>query len=197
MTSTIRPLFAAAFALVVMPLFAASASAQGLKIGVIDMQKALNDYYKTAQKVEEVNNVAKAEKEEMDQRQADYQILTKKLADLDKKARDNSMSQEDRQTAYNELLEVAQERQAKAREISEVQKRAQQKILEARSKMEIDLVTEIKGVVEAMSAEGGFDLVIDKSFLPKANKVLVYTSENVPDLTADLIAKINADAPAQ
>ena len=42
----------------------------------------------------------------------------------------------------------------------------------------------------------GLDLVFDKSFLPKANKAILYTSPNVKDLTSEVIASLNAGAPA-
>jgi len=42
----------------------------------------------------------------------------------------------------------------------------------------------------------GLDLIFDKSFLPKANKAILYTSEKVKDLTGEVVASLNAGAPA-
>ncbi|MEQ1839282.1 MAG: hypothetical protein ABL994_02635, partial [Verrucomicrobiales bacterium] len=47
-------------------------------------------------------------------------------------------------------------------------------------------------IVEAQ----GLDLVFDKSFLPKANKAILYTSSNVKDLTVEIVKTLNAGAPA-
>jgi len=41
------------------------------------------------------------------------------------------------------------------------------------------------------------DLIFDKSFLPKANKAILFTSANVKDLTAETVAALNAGAPVK
>lgn len=175
---------------------APAAKAQAINIGVIDMQECLNQYYKTKVEVEGVNVIAKEKQTELDAKRQDYEALTKKATDLDKKARDTAISQEQRQAAFNDLQGIMQERIAKGREIAEAERRAQQEIIDARQKMEQTLVASIRIVVEAQSKAQGLDLVFDKSFLPKANKVILFTSEKVTDLTAGIIAELNKDAPA-
>ena len=66
----------------------------------------------------------------------------------------------------------------------------------ARQEMEATLVDEIKKTVDGIVQAQGLDLVFDKSFLPKANKAILYTSAKVMDLTTDVIAALNAGAPA-
>ena len=68
--------------------------------------------------------------------------------------------------------------------------------MEARGEMEKALVGEIKATVNSIVEAQGLDLVFDKSFLPKANKVILYTSDKVKDITADVIASLNKGAPA-
>lgn len=172
------------------------ASAQGINIGVVDMQECLNQFYKTKLEVEQVNAIAKEKQTEIDAKRADYEALTKKLTDLDKRARDTALGNEQRQAAVNELQAIMQERMAKGREIDEAQRRAQQEIVDARQKMEQTLVADIRVVVDAQAAASGLDLVFDKSFLPKANKVILVTSAKVPDLTGNIIAELNKNAPA-
>ncbi|MCB1062592.1 MAG: OmpH family outer membrane protein [Verrucomicrobiae bacterium] len=174
----------------------AAAQGGGLNIGVVDMQECLNQYYKTKIEVEGVNAIAKEKQKEIDSKRGDYEALTTRAASLDEKARDTSLSAEQRQAAFNELQGIMQERMAKGREISEAERRAQQEIIEARQKMEQTLVASIRELVNAKSAAKGLDLVYDKSFLPKANKVILFTSEKVPDITAEIIAELNKDAPA-
>lgn len=193
-----RPIvFLALLGLALSGLSLQSANAQGgLSIGVVNMQECLNQFYKTKQEVEAVNGIAKEKQTEIDSKRADYEALTKKAAGLDEKARDTAMSQEQRQSAFNELQQIMQERMAKGREIQEAERRAQQEIIEARQKMESTLVATIREIVDTMSAAKGLDLVYDKSFLPKANKVILFTSEKVPDLTDEIIAELNKEAPA-
>ena len=190
-------LFSITLGLVLIGLLSApSAKAQGLNIAVVDMQQCLNDFYKTKIEVEKVNELAKSKQGELDGRKADYETLTKKAADLDAKARDTALSQENRQTSLTELQQIMQERMAKGREIAEAERRARQEILEARQKMESSLVEVIRGVVDATAVTNGYDLVLDKSFLPKANKVILVTSDKVPDLTETVTTELNKDAPA-
>ena len=172
------------------------AQAQGLNIAVVDMQQCLNDFYKTKIEVEKVNALAKEKQGELDARKLDYEALTNKLTELDKRARDSALSQEQRQAAMTELQQVMQERVAKGREIAEAERKARTEILEARQKMESDLVSVIRDVVNTSATAAGHDLVLDKSFLPKANKVILLVSDKVPDLTVAVSTELNKDKPA-
>lgn len=174
----------------------AESHAQGLNIAVVDMQQCLNDFYKTTIEVEKVNALAKEKQAELDARKADYETLTNKATELDNRARDTALSQEQRQAAIPELQQVMQERMAKGREIAEAERRARTEILEARQKMESELVSIIREVVNTLGSAAGHDLVLDKSFLPKANKVILLVSDKVPDLTATVTAELNKDKPA-
>lgn len=170
--------------------------AQNPKIGVVDMQECLNKYYKTELEVAKINALAKEKQGALDARRADYENLTRKAADLDKTAADPALGNEPRQQAMNELRQVMQERVAKGREIAEAEQKARQVVLVARQAMEKALVDELREVVEAKAAEAGLDLIFDKSFLPKANKVILVANDKVPDITAAIIAYLNAAAPA-
>ncbi len=173
-----------------------SANAQDLKVAVVDMQESLNQYYKTAIEVEKINDLAKEKRANLDERTADFQSLTAKMNELDKIVRDTAIAEAKRQEALAEMQRVAQERQTKAKEISDAQRKYQAEVLQARQAMEVALVEEIRDVLNGMSEAGGYDIVHDKSFLPKANKAIVYVSAKVPDLTAELVASLNKGAPA-
>ena len=178
------------------PAIPAAQAQSGLNIGVIDMQECLNQFYKTKEEVSAVNDIAKEKQGEIDSKRTDYEALTKRAATLDEQARDTAISQEQRQAAFTQLQQIMQERMAKGREIQEAERRAQQEIIEARQKMEQTLVATIRELVNTRAAEQGLDLVYDKSFLPKANKVILFTSDKVPDMIAEIIAELNKDAPA-
>lgn len=181
-------------ALALTATFASQASAQEIKIAVVDMQDALNRYYKTDIEVEKINAMADEKRKNIDERQAAYQQMTDKLTELDKTARDTLLSEEKRKDAMKQLQALAQERQAKAQEIQDAQRKASAEVMQARQEMESTLVGEIKEAVNALVDAQGHDLVFDKSFLPKANKAILYTSENVVDLTEEVVAALNAGA---
>jgi len=172
------------------------ASAQeGLKIAVVDMQKALNDYYKTEIEVKKINELADEKRKNIDERQAAYQQMTNKMAELDKVVRDTARAEGERKEKMEELQALAQERSAKGKEISDAQRKASSEVMQARKEMEDNLVGEIREAVDAIVEAQGYDLVFDESFLPKANKAILYTSDDVPDLTEEVISTLNAGAP--
>lgn len=176
--------------------FAVDASAQGIKIAVVDMQDALNRYYKTDVEVGKINAMADEKRKNIDERQAAYQQMTDKAMELDKTARDTLLSEDKRKAALQELQALIQEREAKAKEIQDAQRKASSEVMQARQAMEATLVGEIKDAVNAIVEAEGHDLVFDKSFLPKANKAILYTSENVVDLTEGVVSALNAGAPS-
>lgn len=174
--------------------FGMSASAQGLKIAVVDMQDALNRYYKTEIEVEKINSMAEEKRKNIDERQAAYQQMTNQMTELDKTVRDTLLAEDKRKEAMERLQALNNERIAKGKEISDAQRKASSEVMTARSEMEATLVGEIKDAVNAIVEAQGHDLVFDKSFLPKANKAILYTSDNVVDLTEEVIGALNAGA---
>jgi Skp family chaperone for outer membrane proteins len=174
---------------------AATGTAQNVKIGVVDMQECLNKYYKTEAEVKKIQDLALEKNQALDARKADYEALTKRATDLDKVVVDTALGNEQRQQAANELQGLMKERVAKGREIAQAEQIARQDVLVARQNMEQTLVEELREVVDAKAAEAGIDLVLDKSFLPKANKVILVANKNVPDLTKAIIDQLNVNAP--
>ncbi|MEM6915216.1 MAG: OmpH family outer membrane protein [Verrucomicrobiota bacterium] len=177
--------------------FGMQATAQGLNIAVVDMQDALNRYYKTEIEVEKINSMAEEKRKNIDERQAAYQMMTNQMTELDKTVRDTIIAEEKRKEAMEKLQALAQERANKGKEIADAQRKAQAEVMTARSEMESTLVGEIKDTVNAIVEAQGHDLVFDKSFLPKANKAILYTSDNVVDLTEEVVSALNAGASTQ
>ena len=161
------------------------------------MQECLNKYYKTKLKVKDVEGQAKASRARLDERIADVKRIQVRLGELDKKAKDTALSQELRQGAAVEMQQLMQEGRAKDSELQVAQRKAQNELLAARQQMEKSLVDEVRIIVNEVSKKAGLDMVIDKSFLPRGNKVLVVVTEKVPDLTKDVITALNKGAPAE
>lgn len=179
---------------ILLSAFGLDASAQGLKIAVVDMQDALNRYYKTEIEVEKINGMAEEKRKNIDERQASYQMMTNQMTELDKTVRDTLLAEDKRKEAMEKLQALAQERANKGKEIADAQRKASSEVMTARTEMEATLVGEIKDAVNAIVEAQGHDLVFDKSFLPKANKAILYTSDNVVDLTEEVIGALNAGA---
>ena len=122
--------------------------------------------------------------------------MTNQMSELDTVYKDTTLAEKKRQEALEKLQALFQERNAKGKEISDAQRKASAEVMTARQEMEATLVEEIKATVNKIVEAQGYDLVFDKSFLPKANKAILYTSANVKDLTEEVVASLNAGAPA-
>ena len=186
----------ALFLALALSLVSSAVSAQDLKIAVVDMQEALNKYYKTEIQVKQINDLADEKRKNLDERQAAYQQMTNQMTELDTVYKDTALAEAKRKEALEKLQAIYQERALKGKEISDAQRKASSEVMTARQEMEASLVDEIKKTVDALVQAQGLDLVFDKSFLPKANKAILYTSSNVKDLTIEVISTLNAGAPA-
>ncbi len=191
-----KPGLLIALSTLLLTLTGTDVSGQELKIAVVDMQEALNQYYKTEIQVKQINELADEKRKNLDERQAAYQQMTTQMSELDVVYRDTSLAEAKRKEAMEKLQALFEERNAKGKEISDAQRKASAEVMTARQEMEATLVAEIKATVDAIVEAQGLDLVFDKSFLPKANKAILYTSSNVKDLTEEIVKTLNAGAPA-
>lgn len=169
--------------------------AQNIKIAVVDMNAAMQSYYKKDIEIKAINSLGEEKIRNIDERKAAYAKMTSEMVDLDKTVRAVELSEESRRQAGIKLQELAQTRAAKAAEINDAERKAQQELMEARTEMEQRLLGEIRKAATDVAKARGFDLVFDKSLFPKTSKAILFTSPNVPDLTQEVMAQLNASAP--
>ncbi len=194
MINSFRSLIISACALVLAT--GTTLQAQDIKIALVDMQAALDRYYKTEVEVGEINALADEKRKSLDQMKVGMQELQDKMVELGKTVQDTSLSESVRKEAAEQGGKVRKELDVKAREYGEAQRAASNEYMTARSEMEGKLVAEIKETVNAMVRSKGLDLVFDKSFLPRANKAILFASDNVIDLTDEVVETMNAGKPA-
>ncbi|MDF1810993.1 MAG: OmpH family outer membrane protein [Verrucomicrobiales bacterium] len=175
----------------VLALAASTASAQNISIAVVDMQKALNDYNRTKVEVDKINAFGEEKTKLLDEKKASLKQITDKMIEHQKTAADSSLAEDKRKAAAEQFQELAKERNAKLKEIADDERKASQELLKARQEMEAALVADIKGVMEQLASSKSVDLIFDKSFLPKANKAIIYTSANVVDMTGEIVGILN------
>ena len=164
-------------------------------IAVVDMQEALNEYHKTKTEVKQLNAMIERRQQQVEVFAEEFKKEAEKAKELNSKYQDSSLSEELRKKAFEDLKEMAPELTKKEKELALRRQKAAAELSTARSEMETRLVKEIKAVLDSVIGSKGVDLVFDKSFLPKANKSILFTSDKVLDLTGDLIATLNAGAP--
>jgi Skp family chaperone for outer membrane proteins len=126
--------------------------------------------------------------------------LQKEGAEYDqlvKAAQDPTLSQASRDSKTDQARQ-------KAAQIQQMQEQLQTKYQQSRSSLQNDkslaetsLVEDVSKASATVAASKGFDMVLDKSgaSLTSNSPVVFYVSPAVPDITNEVIAKLNAGAP--
>ncbi len=177
------------------PLSFASAD---LKVAVIDLGKAFDQYYKTkdaSQKLEEKKASYQKEIQDIVNQFQQMQNDAKKLYDESNDQTLSSQARTDKATALKQKNQDLLNMQNKIREMETERSNEIKDELVRRHK---EIVDEITKVINDYSAPQGFDLVIDKSSASAASGVpiIIYNSNKLTDITADIIKQLNANAPA-
>jgi len=181
---------------ILLAAFACTAGAQQGKVGIIDLRKVFDDYHKTktadARLKDQAADLDKERKVMMEQYQKaadDYK------AALDG-ANDQAVSADEREkrkkTAESKLLDIKK----LETDIGQFDRQARSTLEEEQRKLRDRILGEIRGIINTKAKAAGYTLVVD-SAAETVNKtpVVMYTNgEN--DLTAAVLADLNANAPA-
>ncbi|HKS38649.1 MAG TPA: OmpH family outer membrane protein [Verrucomicrobiae bacterium] len=190
-----RFLSAAVMTLAAALVTAASAQAQ-TKIAIIDLKKVFENYWK--------RNVADAQLKE---RAADFEKVRKGFVDEFQKADEE----------YKKLMEGASDQavstderdkrktaaEKKLREINEIKQTLQLHDQNSREtlgtqtrRMRDKILGEIREVIDSKAKSGGYSLVVDTAAeTPNLTPIVLYDNGQ-NDLTDDVLAQLNAGAPA-
>jgi outer membrane protein len=175
----------------------AALPAADLKIGVVDMVKAVNEFYKTKEVNSKLQDIFATIQEGVKEREAKRNQIMEELQKLDKQARDPVLNEAARGKKQAELQARVPEAKAAEREIEEyrVHKKSQfdQEQLENRRA----IFEEISKVIQEKSKAAGFDFVMDKTGVTMSGVPLfLYMKEGAtPDITAEVIVELNKNAP--
>jgi Skp family chaperone for outer membrane proteins len=188
-------LMAAVFGLCVINMGAQGVST-AVKIGVIDMRKVFESYYKKVQ----TDDAFKSEAENMDKERKEMVEDARKTEDDYKKlvdsANDMAVSKDERDKAKESAEEKYRDLVNRKDAIDQYDRQAMARLQEEKRQKRDALVSEIKEHLAAQAKAGGYNLVFDSSG-ESANMIPVAVyANNIPDLTDALIKELNAGAPA-
>jgi outer membrane protein len=169
-----------------------------LKIAVVDLSKAFDQYYKTKDAQALLKQKQDGYQKEIQDLINDYERMGQEAQTLDKAANDPTLStaaRQDKATALNAKKQDLVNLQNKIQEMKVERTREIQEELIRRHK---EIVDEISAVITTYSGPQGFDLVIDKSSASAASgvSIVLYNSGKLIDITADIIGLLNKSAPA-
>ena len=174
----------------------ASASAQ-TKVGTVDMKKVFENYYKTKDAEQHINEDRNAAKKELEDRMDTYKKLTDEVKKLNDEIQNPALSKEAKDSKSKQRDEKSAEIKTMQREIQEFQQTREKQLEEQSVRMRSGIVDEIQKVISERVKSEQFDLVFDSSG-PSLNGVpVVLYSKPSYDFTPDVITALNKNRPKE
>ena len=176
-------------------LSAFSGGAAETRIGVIDLRKVFEDYYKTkaanAKLKERLVDLEKEQKALVDQYQKAKEEYKRALDDANDQVLSADEREKRKKSAEGKLLDV----QTLQQTIDDFNKTARTSLDEQERNLRDKIMGEIRGVVTAKAKSAGFTLVFDTAAetINRTPMIPYASSEN--DLTSVVLAELNAAAP--
>jgi Skp family chaperone for outer membrane proteins len=166
------------------------------KIGIVDLAKVFDQYYKTIRS----NIKFKAEAADMDKERKEMIDNGKKQEEewqkLIDKSEDQAVSAEERERSKKEAQDKLAEIKSSEQAIQEYDRVSAAKLREENRQRRDDIVKEIRSVLNADAKAGDYTLVLDVSGESANMAPVVLFSNGSNDLTDNLIKELNAAAPA-
>lgn len=182
-------------------LGSASASAQNIKVGTVDMKKVFESYYKTKEAEAKINEARNNAKKELEDRMDVAKKTLDEVKKLDEEISKPELSKEAKEQKAKSRSEKAAELQNMDQEIRQFQQSREKQLQEQSVRMRAGIVDDINKIVAERVKAENFDLVVDKSG-PSLNGVpIVLFARESFDFTDAVVTALNKtrgkEAPAE
>ena len=194
--TTPNPTLARTFlALTIAFFLTAHSQAETNKIGIIDMQRVWDKYYKTKQAQAQVDDQTadfeKRKKGMLD----DYQKANRDYKKLMESAQDPAVSGEERDrrksAAEKKLLEIKEIDQ----DFNLFQRTTDEQLKMQARRMTENILRDIRDLVDAKAKAGGYTLVIDIAAKSAVGTPIVLYTNGQNDMTQEVLLQLNSTAP--
>src|SRR5438093_3872800 len=173
----------------------APSQAETNKIGIIDMQRVFDKYYKTKLAQTQVDDqTADAEKRKkgiLD----DYQKANREYNKLMESAKDQAVSGDERDkrksAAEKKLLEIKEIEQ----DANLFQRTTDEQLKMQARRMTETILRDIRELVEAKARAGGYTLVVDVAANSAFGTPIVLYTNGQNDMTQEVLSQLNSTAP--
>jgi len=165
------------------------------KIGIIDMQRVWDKYYKTKQAQAQVDDqTADFEKRKKGMLE-DYQKANREYKKLIESAQDQAVSSDERDkrksAAEKKLLEIKEIEQ----DANLYQRTADEQLKMQARRMTENILRDIRDLLEAKAKAGGYTLVIDIAAKSAVGTPIVLYTNGQNDMTQEVLLQLNSTAP--
>ena len=171
-------------------------AAAELKIGTVDLSKAFTDYYKTKEAEETLNERRGTFQKERQDMMTDYQKMVDDTQKLKLAAEDKTLSEAARTEKMKAFETKVQDVRNQENKIRGFEQQRGKQLDDQFMRMRKGIVDEINKAVQDFSAKEKFNLVIDKSAAGVSQTPVVLYSQDLKDITDEVVKMINASKPA-
>ncbi len=179
----------------VLLVMAVPAQAAELKVGIIDLKKVFEGYYKTrlanAALEDEVNGLRKDNKALVEDHTKAVDDYKKAMDEANNQAISADEREKRKKEAEGKLIKINDLRQT----IEQFERTAATNLSEKKRITQEKILNEIKEAITAKSKAAGFTLVLDSSSADPQRLPTVLYSSGENDLTAVILDHLNANAP--
>jgi outer membrane protein len=182
-------------ALTIVFFLTAPSQAETNKIGIIDMQRVWDKYWKTRQAQSQVDDqTADFEKRKKGMLE-DYQKANRDYKKLIESAQDQAVSSEERDKRKNaaekKLLEIKEIEQ----DANLFQRTTDEQLKMQARRMTENILRDIRDLVDAKAKAGGYTLVIDIAAKSAVGTPIVLYTNGQNDMTQEVLSQLNSTAP--
>lgn len=189
--------FVAVLAVAAAGWVAPAASAQGAKIGSVDMRKLYEDFYKTKAAQRSFDESVAAYRKDYQQRVNDYNKLNEEFQKMREESNNPALTQEKRDQKAKAVNEKVLELRKSLEAVKEFEQNSQQYLNDLRRRQNDAILKEILEAVRKKGRDGSYTVIVDNSGFGTVASVpmAVYADEKL-DFTDVVLKELNANAPA-
>ena len=167
------------------------------KIGVIDLKKVFDGYWKTKQ----AGDNLKAQATEMEKKRGemvkDYEKLNLDFKKVQDSTNDPAISGEEREKRKKSLEAKLMEMRELEQAVKQFDAQSRTVINEKQRQMRDNILKELKEAINAKAKAAGYDMVIDSAAETANGTPTVIFWNGQGDITDAVLSHINANAPAE
>lgn len=167
-----------------------------VKVGVVDMNKIFQAYYKTKDAESKINEQKAAAQKEMESRMDAYRKSLEDIQQINKDLENKALAQAKKDDLAKQRDSKIQENQQLQREIDNFRQTRERQIQEQILRERNRIVEEIMKLIQDKVKSESFDLVFDKSGVSINQVPVVLFSRDNMEFSEDIIKTLNKNKPA-
>jgi outer membrane protein len=162
-----------------------------VKVGSVDMKKVFEQYYKTKDAEQRINEARNAAKKELEERMESYQKGVGEVKKLNEEIESPALSREAKETKSKTRDEKVGELKNMEREIQEFRTTREKQLQEQSGRMRQGIVDDITKIVNEKVKADNYDLVFDKSGMSLNGVPVVMWAKEAYDITDTVVSGLN------